>query len=100
MKPLMLAAAMAMAVLGCSDGGQTEYSGQTRIDFMAACTDPVTDVDRTIDLCECVYRNARSQLPYAELEAYATELAADPSAALPETLNVVVADCVIEVAGL
>ncbi len=82
------------ALVGCGADSPTEYTAQTRADFMTACVDPVTDSERTINLCECVYRNARATIPYDDMVAYSEQLTVDAETSLPPALVTVMVDCI------
>ncbi len=91
----MLAITALVVGLGaCGSDSPAEYSAQTRVDFMTACVDPVVDADRTINLCECTYRKARSAIAYDDMVAYSEQLTVDAEAPMPPALVTVIADCI------
>ncbi|MEZ5342946.1 MAG: hypothetical protein R2706_16335 [Acidimicrobiales bacterium] len=89
-----------MALTGCGDTEQTDYSSQNRDEFFAACTAPLTDSTLVTRICDCVFETAQKDLAYERFVAIENQLVADETAALAPEISQIIADCIKEEAAL
>ncbi len=80
----------------CGADDPTEYSVENREAFLAACTDTGTDELYQQRVCQCVYDEAETSLPFERFREIEAELTDAEQPVLPDDILDLVAACIIE----
>ena len=84
----------------CADETPTEFTDDNRSGFLAACSQPLEDTRLVNQICQCVFDETQSAIPFAEFSEIDAALIENPESNLPLEINQIIADCVVEEAEL
>ena len=91
---------VSLAIVGCGDSEQTDYSTQNRGEFFAACTAPLSDSTLVTRICSCVFEAAQREIPYERFVEIEEAIIADPESPLSPDIAQIIAGCVLDEAEL
>ena len=83
-------------LVSCAEPAPETYTGDSRNDFLTACTSPQDDGLGHIKLCQCTYEKLKATVVYARFVEIERLFIANPSAPLPDEVAHVLADCIVE----
>lgn len=90
----------AVALAACSEEAPTDFTADNRSGFLAACSQPLEDSRLIGEICQCVFDETQSAMPFSEFSSIDSRLTENTEQAIPSEITQIIADCVFEEADL
>ncbi len=96
----IVAVVAALTLVACAEEEPTEFTDDNRSGFLAACSQPLDDSRLVNQICQCVFDETQSAIPFAEFSEIDAALIENPDSALPAEITQIISDCVVEEADI
>ncbi len=91
---------LALVLAACGEDAPTDYTLETRENFLAACTESLTDSRLVTELCECTFAAAQEKLTFDRFTDLEARMKNNLDSNLGAAMNSALAECILQEADL